>query len=96
MSDDVYKQVVNILWRDEYNHDDVLEIIAREFPDVFIQAVMMSQAPGEVWKRKAEYFIEQGQKISAIRTVREGTDWGLREAKDWVDNRQAEMECDKR
>lgn len=96
MSDDIYKQVVHILWEDDYNQEDVLGIIAREFPETFIQAVVMSQAPGDMWKRRAEYFLEQGKKIQAIRTVREATNWDLRQSKDWVDQRQQEMESESR
>ncbi|WP_066910698.1 ribosomal protein L7/L12 [Millisia brevis] len=42
-------------------------------------------APLEEWEQQVRQLNDAGKKIEAIKSVREATGWGLREAKEYVD-----------
>jgi ribosomal protein L7/L12 len=63
---------------------------AKDYVDILIRPLSSFSPSGEVSEETLEFEVREllarGRKIEAIKKVRELTDWGLKEAKDFVDS----------
>jgi len=86
----IYKKVLDILYKEDYDVDDMLIHIAKKNPTVFVDTwidLYMPFTPKELFDYKIiKIMMQEKMKIPAIKKLRElGIESGLRDAKDLID-----------
>ena len=92
---EIYKNVIDILEKEDYDVDEMLIHIAKNNPTVFVDTwidLYMPFTPKEVFDYKIiEIMMQEKMKIPAIKKLRElGIESGLREAKELIDRIESE------
>lgn len=78
--------VVVVLVRSRANRAERLSDAPPSQPPVYTEATVLLGAPDEqALRAELLELLQRGNKIAAIKRVRELTGWGLKEAKDYVD-----------
>lgn len=79
-----YQQVIDILAAG-YDASKIATSLAKKHPQLFIDLYKETCAPPEKWKQDIIGMNYRGEKVSAIKALREKTQLGLKEAKDIID-----------
>lgn len=69
-----------------YDAQKICLMLAKRHPDIFLSMHRETAAPVEAWHREVIQQNYAGNKVHAIKVLRERTGLGLKEAKDVVDN----------
>lgn len=81
-----YKQAIRLLSQGNLPAADIVTKLAEERPDVFVEVCnSLDISAYEQWVKDAKAQLDGGHKLKAIKTVREATKMGLKEAKDYVE-----------
>lgn len=84
-----YKQVIDLLAQGDVDYRAIAIELAREYPDLFVKLAKVRQVTA--WEREVIDFVRQEKYVESIRTLRTHTRYGLKEAKDIVDNLRERM-----
>ena len=92
---EIYKNVIDILEKEDYDVDEMLIHIAKNNPTVFVDTwidLYMPFTPKELFDYKIiKIMMQEKMKIPAIKKLRElGIESGLREAKELIDRIESE------
>lgn len=88
--DEDYKKVIDLIINDEVDWKKLCIQIAKEHPDIFVKCIEANkEEPKELsWEAQVKQYAKSNpnKKINCIKLCRQLTNWGLAEAKNWVDN----------
>jgi ribosomal protein L7/L12 len=85
-----YQQVIDILAAG-YDASKMATALAKKHPQLFIDLYKETCSPPEKWKQDLIGMLYRGEVVSAIKALREKLGYGLRDAKDIVDNLRHSM-----
>jgi Ribosomal protein L7/L12 C-terminal domain len=85
-----YQHVIDIL-AGGYDAVKIATALAKSHPQLFVDLYKSTCAPPEKWKQEIVSMNYRGEKVPAIKSLREKTGLGLKEAKDIVDNLTVKM-----
>lgn len=83
--DNLYPKVIDMLLNDETDFRAIVGEIAKTDPRLVLDALL------PLWRKMVDVELRDRRKIAAIKIWRNHTGLGLREAKDAVETRQAEL-----
>jgi ribosomal protein L7/L12 len=88
MSQSLHADVIDLLMTTEIDYKRTVIELAKRHPAIFVKLVSTSKAGVEPWMADVRECMLVGAKVEAIKTIREKTGMGLKEAKDISDNVQ--------
>lgn len=86
INDKAYQQVIDILVADTIDYKNIAIQLAKFNPELFLR--FHGKTTVKDWMREVIQYMKDGEKASAIKTLRANEGIGLREAKDICDNLQ--------
>lgn len=86
-----YAQAIEVVTNPICDFRALVIEIAKRNPGAVVKAALAINDPARLWLKEVDGYLHTGQKISAIKLWRAETGLGLKEAKDAVEARQAEL-----
>lgn len=84
-----YKKVIMLLTDGEVDYRTIALELAKEHPDLFVKYASAREVLE--WEREVIALVRQEKYVESIRTLRNNAGYGLKEAKDIVDNLRERM-----
>lgn len=79
-----YRSAIDILMQGEVDFRQIAIELAKTDPDLFVR--LAEQPRAEPWLKEIIGFVREQKYVESIRTLRTHTRFGLKEAKDVIDN----------
>lgn len=84
-----YKQVIELLANGDLDWREISIQLAKEHPDLFVKYASIRVVPA--WMRDVIAFVREEKYVDSIKLLRTQTRYGLKEAKDVIDNLRDRM-----